>query len=170
MRKRIFIVMAAVLLIAVLAGCLAACDKGGGVDFTEYNAIVDRLNAAGYSVTASAGIDAAMSSTGTGIFADFDGMSADWSISAFKTSDTMDTMDMVMIVKFTTQEDVSKYKAAIVKMYNSMAGTMTGGVTFDTYEELEAYCKENGTPLGLEFRDTMLVSAYGSGAADAFGE
>ena len=80
-----------------------------------------------------------MSSTGTGIFADFDGMSADWSISAFKTSDTM---DMVMIVKFATQEDVSKYKAAIVKMYNSMAGA--GGVTFDTYEELEAYCKENG--------------------------
>ena len=165
MRKRIFIVMAAVLLVAVLAGCLAACDKGGGVDLTEYNAIVDRLNAAGYSVTASAGIDAAMSSTGTGIFADFDGMSADWSISAFKTNDTM---DMVMIVKFTTQEDVSKYKAAIVKMYNSMAGA--GGVTFDTYEELEAYCKENDAPLGLEFRDTMLVSAYGSGAADAFGE
>ena len=141
MRKRVFIVMAAVLLVAVLAGCLAACDKGGGVDLTEYNAIVDRLNAAGYSVTASAGTDAAMSSTGTGIFADFDGMSADWSISAFKTSDTM---DMVMIVKFTTQEDVSKYKAAIVKMYNSMAGA--GGVTFDTYEELEAYCKENGAP------------------------
>ncbi len=137
----------------------------GGVDLTEYNAIVDRLNAAGYSVTASAGIDAAMSSTGTGIFADFDGMSADWSIYAFKTSDTM---DMVMIVKFTTQEDVSKYKAAIVKMYNSMAGA--GGVTFDTYEELEAYCKENDVPPGLEFRDTMLVSAYGSGAADAFGE
>ena len=55
MRKRIFIVMAAVVLVAVLAGCLAACDKGGGVDLTEYNAIVDRLNAAGYSVTAGEG-------------------------------------------------------------------------------------------------------------------
>ena len=103
------------------------------MDLTEYNAIVDRLNAAGYSVTASAGI-----------FADFDGMSADWSISAFKTSDTMDTMDMVMIVKFATQEDVSKYKAAIVKFYNSMYGAI--GVTFDTFEEMEAYCKENDVP------------------------
>ena len=71
-------------------------------------------------------------------------MSADWSISAFKTSDTMDTMDMVMIVKFATPEDVSKYKAAIVKFYNSMYGAI--GVTFDTYEELEAYCMEIGAP------------------------
>ena len=136
------------------------------MDLTEYNAIVDRLNAAGYSVTASAGIDAAMSSTGTGIFADFDGMSADWSICAFKTSDTM---DMVMIVKFATQEDVSKYKAAIVKMYNSMAGA--GGVTFLTHtRNWRHIARKTVPPLGLEFRDTMLVSAYGSGAADAFGE
>ena len=166
MKKKFVVIIAAVLLVAALTGCLVACDEGGKVDLTECNAIVDRLNEAGYSVTSTTG-SGAFTTTGSGTFASFDGISVEWSIYGYKTSAS--GRDMVTIAKFSSDADLEKYQTLLLDIMNDMLATP--GLEFSSWEELDRFYKEEmGVPLGFEFRDNMYIYAVGSGASDAFGE
>ena len=168
MKKKFVVIIAAVLLVAALTGCLVACDEGGKVDLTECNAIVDRLNEAGYSVTSTTG-SGAFTTTGSGTFASFDGISVEWSIYGYKTSAS--GRDMVTIAKFSSDADLEKYQTAFLDIMNDTLAASGLTQEFSSWEELDRFYKEEmGVPLGFEFRDSMFIYAVGSGASDAFGE
>ncbi len=178
MRKRVSILVVAVLVLAAVAGCLAACDKenggngAGGADMTKYNEIVSRLDAAGYSVTAGEGTTGA-SMVATGQFAAFADVNVIWSIYGMKMLGGATSIpDMVCIVGFASIEDAEKYETAMVELVNSQLEAQGMDIRFESLADYMAYFGETGInlPMVYEMRGDCFVYATGSGAEDAFGE
>ena len=177
MRKRMSILVVAVLVLAAVAGCLAACDKesggngAGGADMTKYNEIVSRLDAAGYSVTAGEGTTGA-SMVATGQFVAFAYVNVSWSIYGMRMSGGATSIpDQVCIVGLASIEDAEKYETAMVELVNSQLEAQGMDISFESLADFMAYVGEIGINFVVyEMRGDCFVYAMGSGADDAFGE
>lgn len=176
MKKKVFALFAAVLLIAALTAVFVACDgnkdNGNGVDLTEYYAILERLDAAGYSVTGGEGTSGA-DMVATGQFAGFSEVNVNWSIYGYKMTGTgAASIDMACIVCFASEEDAAKYEKVMVDMINKQLASQGVDISFDSLAELMEYYNEMGISVSMtyEMRGNYFVYAMGSGASDAFGE
>lgn len=176
MKRKILITVALMLVIAAVGICFVACDdktnKENGVDLTQYNEIIERLDSAGYSVTADTDASGA-DMVATGQFAEFADMDVSWSIYGYKKAEGATAIpDMICIVCFASEEDAMTYEQVMVDMVNEQFAAQGTDIRFDSLDAYLAYFRENDIPLPVvyEMRGNCFVYSTGTGAADAFGE